>query len=146
VEAHVLLADFAQSDSTGKVNALGLGWSVTVTPTPHHAVVVILRVAWDETNINHHLTLRLLTADGLNAVEVPTPFGSQPLMVEADFKVGRPPGLAQGSSIDHSLPINVGSGLPLPPGRYEWRLQVDDEHREDWRAAFTIRQPQGGSA
>jgi hypothetical protein len=108
--------------------------------------VVILRVAWDETNINHHLTLRLLTADGLNAVEVPTPFGSPPLMVKADFKVGRPPGLAQGSSIDHSLPINVGSGLPLPPGRYEWRLQVDDEHREDWRAAFTIRQPQGGSA
>jgi hypothetical protein len=146
VEAHVLLADFAQSDSAGKVNALGLGWSVTVTPTPHHAVVVILRVAWDEANIKHHLTLRLLTADGLNAVEVPTPFGSQPLVVEAEFEIGRPPGLAHGSSIDHSLAINVGSGLPLAAGRYEWRLQVDDEQREDWHAAFTVRQPQAAPA
>lgn len=141
MEAHVLLADFAQSDSSGKVNALGLGWSVTTTPTPNHAVVVILRVGWDETNINHHLALRLLTADGLNAVEVPTPFGSQPLTVEIDVEVGRPPGLAHGSSIDYSLAINIGPGLPLVPGRYEWRLQIGGN---EWRAAFTVQQPQGG--
>ncbi|MGB6164502.1 MAG: hypothetical protein WCF33_16020 [Pseudonocardiaceae bacterium] len=107
--------------------------------------MVILRVAWDETNINHHLTLQLLTADGRNAVEVATPFGSQPLMVEADFEVGRPPGFAQGSSIDHSLAINIAA-MPLAPGRYEWRLQVGNEQREDWRAAFTVRQPQGSLA
>lgn len=142
MEAHVLLADFAQSDSSGKVNALGLGWSVTGIPTPHHAVVIILRVGWDETNIKHRLALRLLTADGLNAVEVPTPFGSQALTVEAEFEVGRPPGIAQGSSIDHSLAINVGPGLPLTPGRYEWRLHIDDREREEWRAAFTVRQAQ----
>jgi hypothetical protein len=142
VEAHVLLADFAQSDSSGKVNALGLGWSVTSAPTPHHAVVVVLRVSWEEANTPHSLALRLLTADGLNAVEVPTPFGSQPLMVEVGFEVGRPPGLAKGSTIDHSLAINIGPGLPLTPGRYEWRLQIDDQEREDWRAAFTVRPPQ----
>lgn len=144
MEAHVLLADFAQSDSSGKVNALGLGWSVTRTPTPSHAVVVHLRVGWDETNVSHHLTLRLLTADGSNAVEVPTPFGSQPLMVEVDIEVGRPAGFARGSSIDHSLAINVGAGLPLAPGRYEWRLQIDDEPREEWRVAFTVQPAQGG--
>lgn len=143
MEAHVLLADFAQTDSAGKVNALGLGWSVTTTPTPHHAVVVVLRVGWEEANVRHHLTLRLLTADGLNAVEVPTPFGNQPLMVEVDFEVGRPPGLAAGSSIDHSLAINLSPGLPLPPGRYEWRLQVGTQRREEWRAAFTVRPAHG---
>lgn len=142
MEAHVLLADFAQSDSSGKVNALGLGWSVTGSPTPHHAVVVVLRVGWHEANIKHRLTLRLLTADGRNAVEVPTPFGSQPLRVEAEFEVGRPPGLPQGSTIDHSLGINVGPGLALTPGRHEWRLQIDDQEREDWRAAFTVRPQQ----
>jgi hypothetical protein len=144
VEAHVLLADFAQS-AAGKVNALGLGWSVTGTPTPNHAVVIVLRVGWDETNINHHLTLQLLTADGVDAVEVPTPFGSQPLTVELDLEVGRPPGLARGSSIDHSLAINVGPGLPLTPGRYEWRLLINDEQRDEWRAAFTVRAPHSGS-
>jgi hypothetical protein len=142
VEAHVLLADFAQSDNSGKVNALGLGWSVTVTPTPNHAVVIVLRVGWDEANIQHRLVLRLLTADGLNAVEVPTPFGSQPLVVEVGLEVGRPPGLAQGSTIDHSLAINVGPGLPLTPGRYEWRLRINDREQEDWRAAFTVRPAQ----
>lgn len=139
MEAHVLLADFAQSDNSGKVNALGLGWSVTGTPTPNHAVVIVLRVGWDEANIGHHLVLRLLTADGFNAVEVPTPFGSQPLVVEVGFEVGRPPGLAQGSTIDHSLAINIGPGLPLTPGRYEWRLQINDREQADWRAAFTVR-------
>jgi len=145
VEAHVLLADFAQSDNSGKVNALGLGWSIISTPTPNHAVVIVLRVGWGETNTPHRLVLRLLTADGLNAVEVPTPFGSQPLEVEVEFEVGRPPGLAQGSTIDHSLAINVGPGLPLTPGRYEWRLQIDGDGREDWRAAFTVRPAQATS-
>lgn len=142
MEAHVLLADFAQSDNSGKVNALGLGWSVTGTPTPNHAVVIVLRVGWDEANIQHRLVLRLLTADGLNAVEVPTPFGSQPLVVEVGLEVGRPPGLAQGSTIDHSLAINVGPGLPLTPGRYEWRLRINDQEQDDWRAAFTVRPAQ----
>lgn len=138
MEAHVLLADFAQSMS-GKVNALGLGWNVCGTPTPNHAVVIILRVGWDETNVNHHLTLTLLTTDGLNAVEFPTPVGPQPLMLEMDLEVGRPPGLARGSTIDHSLAFNVGPGLPLVPGRYEWRLVINDEQRDEWRAAFTVR-------
>lgn len=138
MHAHVLLADFAQADSSGKVNALGLGWSITTSPTPNHAVVVILRVGWDETNVKHTLNLRLLTEDGSDAVEVPTPFGSQPLMVEVEFEVGRPPGLAHGSSIHHSLAINVGPGLPLTPGRYEWRLEINKNQRDDWHAAFTI--------
>jgi hypothetical protein len=139
VDAHVLLADFAQTDQSGKVNALGLGWSVTVAPTPNHAVVVMLRVGWDEANVQHHLTLSLLTADGANAVEAPTPFGPQPLQIEMDFEVGRPPGLPRGSTIDHSVAINVGPGLALEPGRYEWRLQVDDTQHENWRAPFLVR-------
>lgn len=139
MEAHVLLADFAQSDQSGKVNALGLGWSVTSTPTPHHAVVAFLKVGWDEANEQHQLILSLLTADGVHAVEVPTPFGPQPLQIEASFEVGWPPGLSRGSSIDHALAINIGQGLPLAPGRYEWRLQVNGLAREHWRAAFTVR-------
>jgi hypothetical protein len=139
VEAHVLLADFAQSEPSGKVNALGLGWSMTGTPTPHHCVVVLLKVGWDEANQPHHLTLQLLTADGAHAVEVPSPFGQQPLQVEVDFEVGRPAGLLRGSTIDHAVAINVAPGLPLDPGRYEWRMQIDTDERDEWRAPFTVR-------
>jgi hypothetical protein len=139
MDAHVLLADFAQADPAGKVNAIGLGWSVTSTPTPHHSVVIFLQVGWDEANIQHHLTLSLLTADGSHAVQVPSPFGPQPLQLEVDFEVGRAPGLARGSSIDHALAVNVGPGLPLQPGRYEWRLQIGSEQRDSWRAPFLVR-------
>jgi hypothetical protein len=85
------------------------------------------------------MTLSLLTADGANAVEAPTPFGPQPLQVEMDFEVGRPPGLAQGSTIDHAVAINVGPRLPLAPGRYEWRLRINDTDREGRRAPFLVR-------
>ena len=143
MEAPVLLADFAQADANGKVNALGLGWSVTGTPIPNHAVVMMLKVGWDEANTPRHLTLSLLTADGAHAVDVPTPFGPQPLQVEMDFEVGHPPGLVRGSTIDHAVAINVGS-LSLQPGRYEWRLEIGDEQRDNWRAPFLVRQTAQG--
>ncbi len=138
MEAQVLLADFAQADASGKINALGLGWSIVTTPVPNHAVIIMLKVGWDEANTQRHLTLSLLTADGANAVEIPTPFGPQPLQVEMDFEVRRPPGLAHGSTIDHGVAFNVGA-LPLEPGRYEWRLRIGDEERGSWRAPFLAR-------
>lgn len=138
MEAHVLLADFAQTDLSGRVNALGMGWSVTQTPTSNMSVVVMVKVGWNETNRKHRLSLNLLTADGQHAVQAPTPFGLQPLQVEGEFEVGRPAGLPEGSTIDHALAINVAPGLPLTPGRYEWRLKIDDVEDETWRAAFVV--------
>ncbi|MGH3802179.1 MAG: DUF6941 family protein [Pseudonocardiaceae bacterium] len=141
MEAHVLLADFAQTDMSGKVNALGLGWSVTQTPTSNMAVVVMVKVGWNETNQKHRLTLNLLTADGHHAVNVLTPLGMQPLQLEGEFEVGRPAGLPEGSTIDHALAVNVNPGLPLTPGRYEWRLKIDNKEDATWRAAFVVRGP-----
>lgn len=141
MEAHVLLADFAQTDMSGKVNALGLGWSVTQTPTSNMAVVVMVKVGWNETNQKHRLRLNLLTTDGHHAVNVPTPLGVQPLQLEGEFEVGRPADLPEGSTIDHALAVNVGPGLALPPGRYEWRLKIDDQDEATWRAAFVVRGP-----
>lgn len=148
MEAHVLLADFALADVSGKVNALGLGWSFTTTPTSNMAVVVMVKVGWNETNRKHRLSLDLLTADGHHAVSAPTPLGMQPLRVEGGFEVGRPAGLPEGSTIDHLLAVNVAPGLPLTPGRYEWRLKIDDQGDATWRAAFVVREPSGpgGSA
>lgn len=141
MEAHVLLADFAQTDVSGKVNALGLGWSVTQTPTSNMAVIVMVKVGWNETNRKHRLSLNLLTADGQHAVNVPTPLGVQPLQVEGEFEAGRPAGLPEGSTIDHAIAVNVGPGLALAPGRYEWRLKIDNDEGVTWRAAFVVRGP-----
>lgn len=140
MRAHVLLADFAQPDSSGKMGALGLGWSITTTPTPPHAVIVLLKVGWTETNKPHQLQLSLLTADGQHAVVAPTPFGDQPLTVEAKIEVGRPAGLPEGSAVEHNFAINLGAGIPLAAAsRYEWRLTIDGKENEEWAAPFFVR-------
>lgn len=139
MRAHVLLADFAQVDPSGKVGVLGLGWSITATPTPPHAVIVLLKVGWTETNKPHQLQLSLLTADGQHAVSAPTPFGEQPLKVEGTFEVGRPAGLPEGSEVEHNFAINIGAGIPLTSSRYEWRLTIDGVEKEDWTAPFFVR-------
>lgn len=140
MKAHILLADFAQADGQGKIGALGLGWSVTGTPTPPQAVIVLLRVGWTEANRPHKLEVSLLTADGENAVMAPGPFNEQPLKVEATFEVGRPVGIPEGSDIDHNLAVGIGAGLPLEAGRrYEWRLSIDGTHDESWSAPFFVR-------
>lgn len=145
MEAHVLLADFAQTDPSGKVHALGMGWSLTRSPTPPMAVIVMVKIGWNETNHPHHMTLSLLTADGEHAVTVPGPVGQVPLQVQGEFEVGRPAGIPEGSTIDHALAVNIAQPLPLEPGRYEWRLTIDDHEEDIWRAAFVVSQPKSAT-
>lgn len=107
---------------------------------PAHAVIVLLRVGWTETNRRHKLELSLLTADGHHAVTAPTPFGDQPLKIEAEFEVGRPAGIPEGSDVDHNLAINLGAGLPLEAGRrYEWRLTIGGDVEGSWSVPFFVR-------
>jgi hypothetical protein len=54
---------------------------------------------------------------------------------EGDIEVGRPPGIPHGSMLDTSFVLNLPP-LPLPPGRYEWRLEIAEETRY---AVFTAR-------
>jgi hypothetical protein len=135
IEAQVILCDAASADaSTGKVHMLGAGWSQTGTPTAPQAVVVLAKVPWDRANVKLPTTLRLLDADG-EAVRLPGPMGVQPIESSFEFEVGRPPGVEPGSPIDASFAMNV-QPMPLPPGRYEWRLDVAGEV---FGTAFQVR-------
>ena len=134
----MLLADSAQV-SEGKLFVLGGGWSrIGPGPTPS-AVAIIIEVPWDQTNVTHRWRLELVDSDGRPVMWTPTPEGEQPLVIQGQFEVGRPPGIALGSSIGMPLAINFGP-LPLGPGsRYEWRLTVDNESDSDWRLPFSTR-------
>jgi hypothetical protein len=48
-----------------------------------------------------------------------------PVESRGTVEVGRPPGMAHGSPIDASIAVNVPS-MPLPAGRYEWRLELGE--------------------
>jgi hypothetical protein len=122
IEAQLLLCDAAVADQGGKLHMLGAGWSITSSPTSPQAVAVLLKIPWDRANERLALMLRLVDDDG-RPVAVATTEGTQELAMGGEIETGRPPGVTPGSQLDAGLVFNVPS-LPLPAGRYQWRLEV----------------------
>jgi hypothetical protein len=142
----LFLADAAQADAqSGKVNALGLGWRQCQTPTPAFALVLFLDIDWDETNKQHRLKCQLLTTDG-EPVTVPGPQGPQRILFEAAAEAGRPPGAIHGTSVRMPLTVNIPAGIPLEPGIYEWRVEVEDFEMATAVEAFVVLGPGHPSA
>jgi hypothetical protein len=137
MEAHILLADAAQRSSDGKISALGLGWTVTTTPLPPQAVVVFIKVPWDQANEVHHAVLTLVDEDGRPAAPQGSDGGE--IAIATDFETGRPAGVPKGMPLDVALTFAIAPGLPLPPGGYVWRLDIDGEGQETWRAPFHVQ-------
>ena len=144
MKATLLLCDAAQVDPSGKVHILGAGWTVVGAGAgvslPGHAVVVLVHVPWHQTTAPHFLRLRLEDADG-NPVLVGPPEAPQPMVHEQTVVVRRPPGAPEGITLDVPVVVAVGPGMPLPPGRYGWRLEIDGESHEDWMTTFHVRAP-----
>ena len=125
VKVSLFLADAAQAEpQSGKVSALGLGWRQCQTPTPAFSLVIFVDIDWDETNKQHKLTCQLLTTDG-QPVVVTGAHGSQRIHFEAAAEAGRPPGAIHGTSVRMPLTLNIPAGLPLEPGIYEWRAEIE---------------------
>ena len=128
-----MLADSAQAIDN-KLYILGGGWSITgPDPTPT-AIALHLSVPWTETNEKHKIVLELLDPDG-DAIRM----GPEPLRIETDFEMGRPPGIKPGTPLELALALNLAP-LPLEPGkRYEWRLLIDGDTDEHWTLPFSVR-------
>lgn len=141
MEATLLLCDAAQAIN-GKLYILGGGWSITGPMPVPSAVALKIDVPWSEANRKIHAKVELVDADG-SLVLVPDQFGNeQPVQLEFDFEVGRPPGLAHGTPLDATVALNIPP-LPLSPGsRFAWRLEVDGESKPHWQVPFTTREVQ----
>lgn len=126
MQATLLLANAAEQPN-GLLYAMGLGWSVTSAPTPPAALVVMLKVPWDQANQSHSFALRLVDADGHDFNIAPSPgAAAQALAIDGSFEVGRPPGIPRGTALDHNMTFTLVGGIPLTPASsYEWRLTVD---------------------
>jgi hypothetical protein len=120
----LILCDAAQTDAaTGKIHMLGAGWTITGSPTAPHAVALMIQVPWDRTNQKLPVRVELVTGDG-QPVSVPGPTGPQPLVSQIELEVGRPAGIAPGSTLSAVFAVNVAP-MSLSPGRYQWRASVD---------------------
>jgi Family of unknown function (DUF6941) len=138
VEATILLCDAAEAVN-GKLYILGGGWSVTGPALSPSALAVKLDVPWTHANRKIPVLIELVDGDG-QPFTVQDPLGEpQPVRVGVEVEVGRPPGLLPGTPLDATLAFNIPP-LPLVPStRYAWRLTVDGETKEHWRASFTTR-------
>src|SRR5919109_1795130 len=135
MKATFMLADFAQV-ADGKLYVMGGGWTfIGPQPSPF-AIAGLIEVPWHRTNEKHTFKFELIDLDG-QAVHVDTPEGAQPVLLEGEFEVGRPPGMPVGASVPIPLAFNHGP-VQLPSGsHFEWRIEISGEARDDWRLAFS---------
>jgi hypothetical protein len=130
----LLLADFARV-ADGKLDVIGGGWSIMNATGPFgFFVAALFQIPWDQTNAKHTFRFELLDADG-NSVETPD---GEPLQAEGEFEAGRPAGLRPGTPVDAPLVVPFGP-LVLEEGRYEIRLTIDEDTKDNWFLAFTVR-------
>jgi uncharacterized protein DUF6941 len=140
----MLLADYVVV-SDGKLTIVGGGWSQTGPEPAPFGIGLLIQVPWDQANTLHVFKVELLDADG-----APVSFDEDDIDSESDpsvqfggeFEVGRPPGLKPGTPLDFPVAVN-SAPLPLEPGRYEWRLTIDEQSRQDWTLPFTVRAEDG---
>jgi hypothetical protein len=134
MKATLLIGDYARV-AEGKLDVIGGGWSMIQPQGPFgFFVAVLIQVPWDQANRKHTLRLDLLDADGQT---IATPGGEDVVHAQGEFEAGRPAGVTPGTPLDIPFVVPFGP-LVLAGGRYEIRLTIDDETREDWYLAFTV--------
>jgi hypothetical protein len=140
MRATLLLADYAVV-ANGKLTIVGGGWTVTGPDPQPFAIALKLELPWYEALDRHTVRLELLDADG-QPILAPSPEGETAVRVEARLDPQQqemPQDVKAGTPIDIALAFNFPP-LPLPPGsRFEWRLTIDGERREEWFLAFGTR-------
>ena len=116
-----MLADGAQQAPNGKLYILGGQWDRLTVPRfpaqhPTLAVVVVLRVEYNEALDQHKLEIEL-TLDG-------QPKGAK---AAAQFITGHAPGISRGTPSFVPLAIPFNNLQFDSPGRYEWVVRIDGD-------------------
>lgn len=134
----VLLADSAQISSDRKLHALGLGWTVTSTPTPPATIVIWVIATVTEAKSEISLRLELVSAHDGAPFMIHSSEGPVPLQIAGKLAV-----TPVGPSL--SAPLMAPLVFPLPPGlelvagqTYKWQIHLNDETHPDWSAEFDI--------
>ena len=135
----LLLADTARV-AEGKLDALGIGWSLIVAGAPF-AVCGVVHVPWDQAAERHSVLLELFDGDG-----EPFSFPEHDEPFAATFDQDLPlretvnPQVKPGTTLTWPFLLNA-TAFPLDPDTlYVWRLSVDGHHEEGWTLPFrTVR-------
>ena len=157
MKVSVLLADKGTQNPQGTLNLLNIGWAHTVLRpaqmpigpgqppvtqllTPPLAVAIFYEVDHQDCNHPIPMVVFLEDQDG-RPVELPGPEGPQALVVTQNIVVASPPQVPIGSPGTGNTLLEIVPGLPLPPGAYRWRVQLNGQDHEHWRVRFYVLPP-----
>jgi hypothetical protein len=124
----LILADYAEIVGN-KLYVQGGGWDVFTVNTGFPAnkicgLAASVRVPWNETNQRHDFEIEVQTDDGQSLAKI-----------NAQFEVGRPPGLPSGQ--DQRWQVGGNLGLTFEkPGTYAIVARI--EGQEDGRIHFNV--------
>lgn len=152
MQAFLVLCDAAQVDpSTGKISMLGGDWSVIGPESPSMALVVFLRVTWEEIQPARPFTLRLLDSEG-QPVVAPGKGGEGPVQFYGAFSINESSPTVDDKTarlvdVHSSFPVSApGIASSLTPGaRYTWLFTLDGQELAS--VDFAVRPyPESGDA
>lgn len=147
--AGLIIGDYANADSVGKLNLLGGGWQVTGLTasglTGPMALVAAIEVPPKYAGTEFPVSLTLLDEAG-EPVKVPTMGGLEALRIAQLVKAEIPnvPGLLLYGKVWSRVQVilNFASGLPLPAGHaYTWKLDIGGVENPQWSANFYVAAP-----
>lgn len=136
MNVQLLLAD-AATTSDGKVHALGLGWTHVPTPLPPFMLIAFVDVDHTATTVPVQLDLELVDADG-HLVHLPSPNGPVPVNAQMTGTVQGDPNAGPGALTRLPLVLSYAAGMPLPPGRYQWRAIASGDFDHTATQTFTV--------
>ena len=131
----LLLADTARV-AEGKLDALGIGWALTVAGASY-AVCGVVHVPWDQAAERHSLVLELIDGDG---EPFSFPEHDEPAMwtfqQDVSLRETANPQVKPGTALTWPFVLNA-NGFPLEEDTlYVWRASIDGHHEEGWTRPF----------
>ncbi|MGW4366282.1 hypothetical protein ACWEKT_11605 [Nocardia takedensis] len=125
----LLAADSAQMDTSGKAHALGLGWSLTSSPTAAMSLILLMELEAGEQVLDRYsVTGSLLNAQGLQQETSNGQAIGFTLTMEATVGDDRVTKGSVRSGAPERLvtTIPIPGGLRLESGRYDWVVEVEE--------------------
>lgn len=153
-QAVVLLADYIAVDAAGKINALGAGFMMTsVQPeglSAPQSVAAIINVPAKYSGQQFAISLELRDLTTGQVAQFPGQGGrAEALRIQQLALAQRP--MIQGVVVPDTVPcrhqmfVSFVNGLQVTPGHmYEWRLEIEGQHRPGWSAPFYVLAPPPG--
>lgn len=139
MDGTLLLANASNITRSGEINLLGVGWRVTgPSPLPSYVVLLVVQNIPDARAGSVTVTMQLVDHLGEPVFLGDEGEAQRPVEIRAAMelpaeRVG-PEGIGRGINVA----VDVGPGMLLEPGYYEWIAQLDGEPTE-WRYRFYVR-------